>query len=255
MGNFTQRALNSLAAEYEVAEILEHFNSAYIFDVIQSKIDNRFNPTLNLANSNPNIVLSFEENFMRCKLTYPDDIANIEQVRYETYREIIDIIKSNFGFEVIVPDGIDPYAYAYYLYDFFVANFTAYIAKFFALYIFTNKDNIYNAMGLEAYKKSKDGSTAYGRKVYDDSKLAVISANIITVVNGLKAFDIPPAIIFSALYDKTIADMMTNSILFPYDMFKQLFYTVAPDYEPILFTNMRLELQQMAQRSGGIDYL
>lgn len=255
MGNYTQRALNSLAAEYEVAEVLEHFNSAYIYDVIQNKINAKFIPSMTITGSNPNIVLSFEENFNRCKQTYPDDIVNIESVRIETYREIIDIIKANYNFEVRIPDNTDPYPFAYFYYDFFVCNFTNYIAKFFAMYIFNNKDNLYNALGLEAYKKSKDGATAYGRKVYEDSKLAVISANIVMVVNALKAFDITPDIIFSALYDKAVVDMMTNSLLLQYDMFKQLFYTVPSDYEAILFTNIRLELQQMAQRSGGLDYL
>lgn len=256
MGNYTQSGISSLASEYEVAEVLAHFNSQYIFDVIQDKINTRFNPTIVMSGTNPNIVLSFEDNFNRCKAVYPDDIPNIEQVRIETYKEIIDIIKENYGIGFIYHEGIEAYTYAYYMYDFFVCNFANYIAKFFAQYIFDNKDILYASLGLDAYKKQKDSTTSYGKKVYEDSKLAIISANIVYVVNSMKAIDIRPRDIFSVIYGNLdIVNMLTVSIQFPYDLFKQLFYSIPPDYEPILFTNIRLYLQQMVQRTEGVDYL
>lgn len=209
-----------------------------------------------LSSQDPNIIISFEDNFKRCMAVYPDDINNIQAVRNETYREVIDIIKSNYGIGFNYTEGIEPYTYAYYMYDFFICNFANYITKFFASYIFTNKDSLYSALGLEAYKKAKDASTTYGKKVYEDNKLAVISANILFVVNSLRSFDITPTDIFSTLYgNPTIVSMLTDAIQFPYDLFKQLFYSAPPDYEPILFTNIRLELQKLAQRSGEVDYL
>ena len=256
MGNYTHGALTSMTAEYEVSEILEHFNSQYVFDVIQDKINNRFTPVLVMGSSDPNIVVSFEDNFKRCIATYPDDIQNIKSVREETYNEIIDIIAKNYNFRFKYIDGVEGYTYAYYLYDFFVCNFSKYIAKFFAKYIFDNKDNLYNALGLEAYKKNKDGATAYGKRVYEDNKLAVISANIVFVVNAIRTFDITPQIIFSSIYGtQEIVNLLSACIEFPYDIFKVLFYSATPDYEPILFTDIRLELQQLAQRSDPKDYV
>ena len=51
----------NIVAEGEVAELLSQFSSAYIMDIIDNSIKNRFayNPTV----SNPNIVNSFEINF------------------------------------------------------------------------------------------------------------------------------------------------------------------------------------------------
>lgn len=259
MGNYTSHALGSLTSEYEVAEVLAHFNSQYIFDVIQEKIDTKFNIGIVIAGTNPNIVLSFEDNFNRCKAIYPEDLVNIETVRIETYKEVIDIIKSNYNIGFVYYEGIDPYTYAYYLYDFFVCNFADNIAKFFAQYIYANKDALYNSLGLDAFKKQKDSNANYGnygKTVYDDSKLAIISANIVYVVNAMKSFDITPQDIFSVIYGNLdIVNMLTASIQFQYDPFKQLFYSVPPEYEPILFTNIRLALQQMVQRTEAINYL
>lgn len=257
MGNYSQQMLGSLTSEYEVAEVLAHFNSQYILDVIQDKINNKFNPNIVMGSANPNIVLSFEDNFNRCKAIYPEDVPNIESVRTETYMEIIDIIKDNYNIGFVYYEGIHPYTYAYYLYDFFVCNFANYIAKFFAQYIINNKDLLYTSLGLEAYRKQKDSTTSYAKKVYEDNKLAIISTNIVYVVNAMKSFDIQPKDIFSIIYGSVdIVDMLTASIQFPYDPFKQLFYSVPPDYEPILFTNIRLYLQQMVQRTESVaNYL
>lgn len=250
MGNYTHYALNSMAAEYEVSEVLEHFNSQYIFDIIQDKINNRFSSAMVMGSSNPNIVLSFEDNFNRCKAVYPDDIHNINEVREETYQEVIDIISKNFRFNFKPMEGIETFSYAHYLYDFFVCNFSNYISKFFAVYIYNNKDALYSSLNLDAVRKESDISTTYGKRVYEDTKLAVISSHILYVVNAMSNIDITPDIIFSIIYGtQEIVNLLTNCLEFPYELFKTLFYNIPPSYEAILFTNIRLELQQLAQRS------
>lgn len=259
MGNYTQGTLNQLSAEYEVSEVLEHFNSQYIMDVIQEKIQTRFVPNMVMSANKPNIVMSFEDNFNRCKAVYPEDIQNIEAVRVETYREIIDIISKAYGFTVQMYENIDVYWMAFQLYDFFVANFADYISRFFAEYIYNNKGPLYDAFNMDQYKKSKDAAIVYGKKLYNnDSKLAIILANLLTVVDGMKSFDIPPAVIFYFIYGhKNIVDILSTTIGFPYDMFKTLFYNIPEDYRPILYTNIRLELQKMGERAttGGYGYM
>lgn len=255
MGNYTQRAMNGLTAEYEVSEVLEHFNSQYIFDVITEKIANRFNLSIVMSASNPNIVLAFEDNFKRCMAVYPGDIKNIEQIREETYEEIVDIIAKAYGFSVNFIEGIDMYWYAYQLYDFFVCNYANYIATFFAKYIYNNRVDIYNAFNLDAVKKVKEGAIAYGKKVFNDSKLAVILTNIVYVVNGMVSFDITFETILNHIYGNiNIVQPLLASLSFPYDVYKQLFYnSVTPDYQPMLITNIRLALQQYGERANSTD--
>lgn len=255
MGNYTQRAMNGLTAEYEVSEVLEHFNSQYIFDVITEKIANRFNLSMVMSASNPNIVLAFEDNFKRCMAVYPGDIKNIEQIREETYEEIVDIIAKAYGFSVNFIEGIDMYWYAYQLYDFFVCNYANYIATFFAKYIYNNRVDIYNAFNLDAVKKVKEGAIAYGKKVFNDSKLAVILTNIVYVVNGMVSFDITFETILNHIYGNiNIVQPLLASLSFPYDVYKQLFYnSVTPDYQPMLITNIRLALQQYGERANSTD--
>lgn len=255
MGNYTQRAMNGLTAEYEVSEVLEHFNSQYIFDVITEKISNRFNLSMIMSASNPNIVLAFEDNFKRCMAVYPADINNIKEVREETYEEIVDIIAKAYGFTVNFIEGIDMYWYAYQLYDFFVCNYANYIATFFAKYIYNNRVDIYNAFNLDAVKKVKEGAIAYGKKVFNDSKLAVILTNIVYVVNGMVSFDITFETILNYIYGNiNIVQPLLASLTFPYDVYKQLFYnSVSPDYQPMLITNIRLALQQYGERANSTD--
>lgn len=259
MGNYTQGALNQLSAEYEVSEVLEHFNSQYIMDVIQEKIQTRFAPNLVMSASKPNIVMGFEDNFNRCKLVYPEDIQNIQAVRTETYREVVDIISKAYGFNVRIYENIDIYWLAYQLYDFFVCNFADYVAKFFAEYIYRNKDVLYTTFNMDQYKKAKDGAIVYGKRLYNnDSKLAIILANVLTVVNGISSFDITPADIFYTIYgNKAVVDILSASLLFPYDMFKTLVYNIPEDYKPILYTNIRLELQKMGEGASadGFGYM
>ena len=52
---YRNSGIYNMIAEGEIADILSNFNSAYVMDVIDSNLRNRFayNPTL----SNPNIVI------------------------------------------------------------------------------------------------------------------------------------------------------------------------------------------------------
>ena len=80
----------NMVAEGEVAELLSNFSNAYIMDVIDSNLKNRFayNPTI----SNPNIVNSYEMNFKDMLSRFPTDSENITSIRYETYLNIINKI-------------------------------------------------------------------------------------------------------------------------------------------------------------------
>ena len=178
----------NMVAEGEIAEILSKFNTSYVMDVIDSTIKNRFafNPTLN----NPNIVNSYELNFKGMLNNFPDDADNIMSIRQETYLTIINKICNSFNMQYI-GDNPDCYVLAYNIYDLFISGYARNIINFFARYIYTYKNEIYNNMGLDRYKKSKDSTINYMRKVFDNSSVIdVIIARIRDVIYYISGFDI-----------------------------------------------------------------
>lgn len=257
MGNFSISGLNQMATENEVATILSNFNNKFMYDVISNKLENRF--VVNTAMQNVNIVGAFDQNFKDLVKRYPSDIQNIETVKMQTYKDIVDIICSYYKIEYTLPEIgenpiVDYFTIAYYLYDFLVDNFFNYVSVFYANYIYKNKDAIYDSMNLDAFKKGKDISTLYGKKIFTDQKIAIISANIIFIVGNLKAFDITPDIILYNIYGNSNIVALLNSILVnsPVDFFKTHFI-IPKNVEAMLYTNIRLELQRLSQADGNLN--
>lgn len=256
MGNYSISGLNQMATENEVATVLSHFNSNFVYDIINEKLNWRFNIAMSMQNAN--IVVAFEQNFKDLMATYPTDIKNIEIVRRETYKEIVDMICAYYGIEYTLPSeddspNLDYYTVAYCLYDFLVSGFFTYMGKFYAEYIYHNRDYIYDAMGLEAYRKNKDSSTLYGKKVFSDVKVAVISACIATVVKNMDSFDIPVYTILTTIYGNTNIVNLLNSIIIntSVDFFKT-WYKAPADVEALLYTNIRFELRRLSDIDGSI---
>lgn len=246
MSNFTSSALRLKSTEHEVAVVLSHFNTDYVLEIIQNKLDSKF--ILSTTNiEEPNIVSSFANNFVYLQQQYPSDVANIVVVRDETYKEIINIICRNYEITCNIEDShIDLFTQVFYLYDFFVCNFSRYMSLFFAKYIYTNRQALYAGLNLDQFKKSKDSSSAYGKKIYDDPYTGSISANLIYVINNMRQFDIPFQTILELIYgDPNIVNIF-STVGIPYDFFKTIYYSVPAEYQSILITNIRLELQQLA---------
>lgn len=239
-------AAYNIYAEGEISYLLSHFNSEYIFDVINDNIE--YNRTKFETGSNPNVVASFEENFKYLIKRFPSDKGNIDNVRIETYREIINLLCNRFNPQFNDTGDIEYYSAAYYLYDFLVANFNNYIVLFYSNFIFNEKNTIYDAMNLDVFKKNKDSSTLYGKKMYNDTKLAVINANLELIINNLKTFDFSFDDILSSIYiyDRTIPQFLSGLVA-PYDDFYKNIYCTTisnPDQMPIFLTGIRLAIQR-----------
>jgi len=229
--------LNSynIGLEGEVSDILSHFNSDFIFDIIKDNINSRcgfFTTTM------VNIPASFEARFKQAKATFPENSVQIEAVRLETYNQIL--INGN--------NITDPYSAAYYLYDFLVSNFSNNLVTFFSNYIVKEKNSLYESLHLADYKKNKDSSTIYSKKLYKNSKLAIINANIDYVIANICVFDIPFYNILSMIYqDKNIIKYL-NDICVPINDFFR--YTYGPliqgQLRPTLLTNIRLQIQSLS---------
>lgn len=235
----------NITTENEVASVLSHFNTDFILDIIRQSIQNR-DKTMYLPMAN--IVTAYEQNFKDIAARYPGEIQQISSVRLKTYVEIIDELCDNYRLQFNDNEDLDYYSTAFYLYDFLVSNFTQYLCFFFANYIYRERNSIYDSMHLNDFKKSKDTSTTYGKKVYKDVRLAVINANIDFVIKNMESFDIPLSTILSIVYpDKAIVNYINQIISPVYDFYTTIYVPfMNTDTRPILITNIRLLIQQMS---------
>ena len=244
-GFISNSQVYSITTENEIAVILSHFNSQYIFDVIKDSLQKKFNYN---TIASPNVVASFEQNFKYLKATYPSDANNIETVRTETYKEIISILCNEynlvFDFE---NEEIDYYSAAFYMYDFLVSNFSNYISAFFANFIVKEKNSLYESLNMDSFKKNKDSSTIYSKKIYKDGRLAILNANVDYVIKSISSFDITFTDILSLVYvDRNIVGFM-DSIIKPVQDFYKVYYCgiIGTEAFPLIVTNIRLMIQNI----------
>ena len=142
--------------EYNVIELLAHFDSNYILDILQDKLEN-----ISFASSliESNIIGAFESNFKAMNDQFSGDSQNIRNIREQVYIDIIRILTEKFNLEFNTVDpNIDLYTAAYYLYDFLICNRNNILINFFTAFIVNNKDSLYDALNLEEYKKNKDSA-------------------------------------------------------------------------------------------------
>lgn len=249
----------NVATENELAVVLSHYSDQFVFTVIKDAIEYRFErvPIVGL----PNVVAAWEQNFKAIVAQY-GNIEEVNRVRNETYRQIIDIICKEFGLEFTIDDSIDLYSAAYHLYDFLVSNFTNNMVTLFANFIYKERANLYESLNLSNLKKNRDSSTIYGKKIYKDIKLAVINANIDMVISEVCAMDMPLYNIISIVYgnNSELKRYLISIISAGPDFFNKAYVSVLnSDIRPDMITNIRFKLQEIAmshdQASSDIDVI
>lgn len=232
----------SMISEGEIAEILSEFNTNYIMYVIDSSIKNRFayNPIV----KNPNIINSYELNFKGMLSEFPNDSDNIMSIRQETYLTIIDKICNEFNVQY-VGNQPDCYILAYNLYDLFVSGYSRNIINFFSNYIYKYCNEIYNNMGLDKYKKNKDSTTNYIRKIYGNNAkyIDIVIARIREVIYYISGFDIDLYTFLSFNYSKEMCDFLYSNIAPMGNIFKDEFCKVVDN--PAILTEIRIKLQSI----------
>ena len=244
----TNSEVFNIVSENELTEVLAHFNTEFIMSIIDSAIMNRTNPTA--FASNPNVVDAWNTNFQQIINYYQtsDVTERVNALRVDTYKEIINRICNYHSLNFTI-DDIDLYTAAHYLYQFFVSDYLKYLDTFFANYIITEADGLYDAVGLENMKKSKDSATAYFRKVFaNNPKIAVINANINTVVNYICGMDIPfdQLVIKSGLTNQE-AQYILSIVSDQNDFFKNHYVTtISNEYvKPIRLNHIRFLIRSM----------
>lgn len=246
---FGNNPIQIINSEKAVGIILSKFSSDFILDVIQDNIKMKFRP-FNVGAVNYPIV--FEQDFKMAMMEHPSFIDQINDVRLKTYKEIIDIICASYNLVVsaevddYTPDQM--YTLAVLLFDIFVTNFTPKMINFFVQYIINNKDDIYNSItDAEEIKKNKE-TTAYGKKIYSDTKMVVIHSTLNSVLSSIAAHDIPFNILIYYLVDRSTADYLLTVLQDTNDIYKYHYakYINDPITRPDLFTAIKFEIQNMA---------
>lgn len=238
----------NVVTENELSEVLSHYNSEFIFSIVDDAMKKRFT-TVPLT-AVPNVVAAWEQNFKAIMATYGmDSKSEVMRVREETYNEIIEMICKEFDLNFTIDDSIDKFSAALHLYNLFVCNFTENLVEFFANFIYKERTALFDALGLAEYKKNKDSSTIYGKKVFKDIKIAIINANIDMVISQICAMDIPFYTIISLIcgnnselkkYYLSIISSDTNFFT------KAYVPSMNSDIRPELITSIRFRLQDIA---------
>lgn len=236
----------NIQAENEISIMLTYFNREFLFNVIKDRIRDAFKYD---PNNNPNIVASFENYFKQLKEIYPNGLQEIEATRIDTYRQVIEILCTSFDLSFSAEDDADLYSIAYYMYDFLVGNFRNNIVAFFSNYIVKERNSLYEMYELSQYRKNKDNSTSYNKRIYKNSKLAIINANLEYVIDSICVNDIDYITILNNVYaDKNIVRFLMSVMVPNTDLFKTLYVPAVQSVtlRPFLLTYIRLEIQRQS---------
>lgn len=231
-----------LANEHQLSEILANFSSDYIYDVISDQISKRYEFAII---PKPNIVNTFKSNFDNIRANFPMDVENTNAVEEDTYRNIIDIIcnSCNISFDTTTDDNI--YLAAATLYDFLVCSFNKHMVDFVIGLIIKEQDSIYSALELEESKKNKDSSTIYNRKTMENTKLAVINANLPQVLQYVATLDINMTDLLQSCYQQPMVDLIVNNFGENINIYNDFMKVILSNenFLPEYITEIRLRIQ------------
>lgn len=233
--------------ENELAEVLSHYSSEFIFSIVGDAMKSRFTSVPIVAM--PNVVGAWEQNFKAIIAKYGSDSREkVLYVRNETYDEIIEMICKEFNLNFTIDDNVDKYSAAFHLYNFLVCNFIEDLSIFFANFIYKERNALYESMGLAEMKKNKDSSTIYGKKVYKDIKLAIINANIDMVISQICSMDIPFYTIVGNIFgnNSELKKYYLSIISDNNNFFTKAYIPVLnSDIRADIITNIRFKLQEL----------
>ena len=233
--------------EYNVAEILQHYDINYVLDVISNKVNN-----INYASTltEPNIIDVLMGSFKIMEENEPSDSDNIKQIREEVFLNITQYLCNVHKITFNEPDDINTlYTAARYLYDFLICNRVNYMVDFFVTYIVNNKDSIADTLNIEDYRKGKDSAATYAKRVYSDPKYGIIAANIPIILKMIGTLEITLYDLFMSAYkNPSLVSFLDNTFSENTGAFFSTFYigpTMNKEIEPIIITNVTLALQKI----------
>ena len=252
--NINSQAFN-VATENELAEVLSHYSSEFVFSIVSKAMKSRYEG-LSITVL-PNVVGAWEQNFKAIIAQYGESCAaEVYQVRNETYREIINTICREFSLNFTIDDSVDLYSAAFHLYNMFVCGFGENMTSFFANYIYKERATIYEALNLGDLKKNKDSSTIYSKRVFKDSKLGTINANIDMVISQVCGMDFPFYSIIMTICgaNSELAKYYLSIVSANDDFFEKAYISILnSDIRPEIITGIRFKLQEIAVAHDQIE--
>lgn len=240
-----QNSMYNIVTDNEITSALAMFDDDLIYDSFINQIRNREQ----YINANaPNVPHSFEEHFKLLLNQYPMNANDIQLVRYNTYKKIIETICIECGLSFIDDGNLDYYSIAFYLYELMVSGFFNCMNTFFVNFINHEKNGIYNNLNLGEEKRNKDSSTLYNKRLFKNPKLAIIVSNLEVVINNIQFYNLDFNIILTNIFGDSPISQALRKCIQPKDDFLRNNYL--PLFQgilsPILITNIRLSLQQYA---------
>ena len=215
-------------SEGEVAETLAAFDADYVFRLVETHIDRRFEKHFTPV---PNIVNSFKMIFDNLRLQFPSDKENTDIKEEEVYDELIRDVceKCNLTFNSEQATE-NKFLIASCLYDACVSNFSTYFIKFLYETVLKEKENIYSYLTQNELIRDKDCETIYNLKNMSDNKLAIIIANFDHVLNCLMELDIGfDDFIVNSISNKQIADIMLYNFFYNGNFFSDTLRIITND--------------------------
>lgn len=246
--DIASRALR-IQAENEVAVILSNFSTEYIYNVIQTTIQNRRNDFL--GTDIVNFVSSLEEAFKGMEIQFPFDAGNIKEIRDRTYAEIIDFIAEEFQLEPVYQENEDKYTLAYYLYDFFISRYDSLMLQYFMSVIHDEKDNLYNWLVNNHTTQGNDISTHFNKNLYKDDKLVIIAANLTKVIGWIYSLDIGMEQVFSRVYNHEVMIFLTDHLKPVSNFLKSTYKSVLEKQALYDKASVLLKIKLQFEATGG----
>ena len=229
----------------ELSSVLTYFSPEMVERVIDDNLEDRIRDRSPVIG---NMVESYESNFKLAIDSYADINRELVEYRYNTYRMIISKLCRIHNLSVTIPENEDPYTLAFYIYDFLISRFQDNINDFFFNYINQEKDNLYDRLSLEDLRKSKDSTSIYTKKIAKngDVKMAIICANLHSVLYNMSGFDITLEDIFRYVYlgHPNVSNYLTERIADIGNFYQQYIAPVITGTDnQVIITHLRLLLQ------------
>ena len=238
---------NSIDTDYGIGTILSNFETDYIIHIVEDSLNMKYRP---FESPMPNMVDVYERNFIAIKYNsdgvYQD---NIDEVRRDTYIEIINIICNYYDltftgeFDSMTTDAI--YSIARVIYDVFISRFTDNFINFIVTYIIKNADSIINYLENDPDSVKPKESGIYDTKRYSDQKFILIHANTNKVVYNMAGYDIKLSDLINFFVDPSISEFFNNILVDNGDIYKNHYASLIlnPLYSAGILTRVKLNLQ------------
>lgn len=251
MGNYTR----SIDTDMAIGSILSNFDSAWVIHSVEDSLNMRFRP---FGEPMPNFIDILNRQFAATIDAGPDYRQQIEEVKNQSFREIINTICRYYNFELTediseLPD-LEFYGIARNIYDIFVSNFTEYMINFFMTYIIQNMDSIYTSlMNDDNIKKPREKDLPV--KSYIDPKFYIIHSNLNKIILNMQTYDIPLEVLLTYFVNADMAARLGQLISDKGDIFRNHYAIYLSDqrYMADLLTTIKLRLQARTQESLSIN--